>query len=67
MSTFEDIICSQCNTKIDQALMLSCEHNLCMNCAAKNLSQQNLLNNSIRNHLIINNILNVNYVVVKQR
>ena len=41
MSTFEDIICSQCNTKIDQALMLSCEHNLCMNCAAKNLSQQN--------------------------
>ena len=38
MSTFEDIYCSQCNCKTDQALMLSCEHNLCMNCAAKNLN-----------------------------
>lgn len=41
MSTFEDIYCSQCNCKTDQALMLSCEHNLCMNCAAKYLSQEN--------------------------
>ena len=41
MSTFEDIFCSQCNCKTDQALMLSCEHNLCMNCAAKYLSQEN--------------------------
>ena len=41
MSTFEDIFCSQCNCKTDQALMLSCEHNLCMNCAAKYLSQDN--------------------------
>ena len=41
MSTFEDIFCSQCNCKTDQALMLSCEHNLCMNCAAKHLSQEN--------------------------
>ena len=41
MSTFGDIFCSQCNCKTDQALMLSCEHNLCMNCAAKYLSQEN--------------------------
>lgn len=41
MSTFEDIFCSQCNCKTDQALMLSCEHNLCMNCAAKYLSKDN--------------------------
>ena len=41
MSTFEDIFCSQCNCKTDQALMLSCDHNLCMNCAAKFLSKDN--------------------------
>ena len=41
MSTFEDIFCSQCSCKTDRALMLSCEHNLCMNCAAKCLSQDN--------------------------
>ena len=41
MSTFEDIYCSNCKCKTDQALMLSCEHNLCMNCAAKNLNNQN--------------------------
>ena len=41
MSTFDDIFCSQCNCKTDQALMLSCEHNLCMNCAAKYLSKDN--------------------------
>ena len=44
MTTFKDIYCFKCNCKTDQALMLSCEHNLCMNCAAKDLndpSQQN--------------------------
>ena len=39
--SFEDIFCSQCNCKTDQALMLSCNHNLCMNCSAKYLSQEN--------------------------
>ena len=39
--SFEEIFCSQCNCRTDQALMLSCEHNLCMNCAAKYLSQDN--------------------------
>ena len=39
MSTFEDIYCSKCNCKTEQALMLSCEHNLCMNCAARNLNE----------------------------
>ena len=38
MSTFEDIYCSNCKCKTEQALMLSCEHNLCMNCAARNLN-----------------------------
>ena len=40
MSTFEDIYCSNCKCKTEQALMLSCEHNLCMNCAAKNLNSK---------------------------
>ena len=39
MSTFKDIYCFKCNCKTDQALMLSCEHNLCMNCAAKDLNE----------------------------
>ena len=39
MTTFKDIYCFKCNCKTDQALMLSCEHNLCMNCAAKDLNE----------------------------
>ena len=39
MSTFKDIYCFKCNCKTDQALMLSCDHNLCMNCAAKDLNE----------------------------
>jgi len=52
MSTFEDIFCSQCNCKTDQALMLSCEHNLCMNCAAKYLSRENPQASNIRQYII---------------
>ena len=33
----EDISCSICGKKEEQSLVLSCEHNLCMNCAAENL------------------------------
>ena len=33
----EDISCSICGNKEEQSLVLSCEHNLCMNCAAENL------------------------------
>ena len=52
MSTFEDIFCSQCNCKTDQALMLSCEHNLCMNCAAKHLSQENPQTSNSKQYII---------------
>ena len=52
MSTFEDIFCSQCNCKTDQALMLSCEHNLCMNCAAKYLSKENPQPSNIKQYII---------------
>ena len=37
MSTEDEICCSNCGIKCDQSLMLSCDHNLCMNCAAENL------------------------------
>ena len=37
MSNEDEICCSNCGVKSDQSLMLSCDHNLCMNCAAENL------------------------------
>ena len=37
MSNEDEICCSNCGVKCDQSLMLSCDHNLCMNCAAENL------------------------------
>ena len=33
----EDIPCSRCGKKSEQSLVLSCDHNLCINCAAENL------------------------------
>ena len=37
MSREEEICCSNCGIKCEQALLLSCDHNLRMNCAAGNL------------------------------
>ena len=37
MSNEEEICCSNCGVKCEQSLMLACDHNLCMNCAAENL------------------------------
>ena len=33
----DEIYCSNCGKTCEQSLMLSCDHNLCMNCAAENL------------------------------
>ena len=33
----EDIPCSKCGKRSEQSLVLSCDHNLCINCAAENL------------------------------
>ena len=52
MTTFKDIYCFKCNCKTDQALMLSCEHNLCMNCAAKYLSRESPQSSNIRQYVI---------------
>ena len=40
MSGEEDIFCSKCNKGTEQALMLSCDHNLCLSCASKVLNNQ---------------------------
>ena len=37
MQEEEDRLCSNCGIRCDQTLMLICDHNLCMNCAAENL------------------------------
>ena len=42
MSNEEDISCSNCGIKCEQTLLLSCDHNLCMNCAAANLVKNEL-------------------------
>ena len=42
MSNEEDISCSNCGIKCEQTLLLSCDHNLCMNCAANNLVKNEL-------------------------
>jgi hypothetical protein len=33
----EKIYCAKCGTLIEETLLLTCEHNLCLSCAAKNL------------------------------
>ena len=33
----EEILCQKCGVKCEESLMLSCDHNLCMNSAAGNL------------------------------
>ena len=40
MSSDGDIYCSKCNNNTEQTLMLSCDHNLCLLCAATILKKQ---------------------------
>ena len=42
MTSEEDIYCSKCKNKTEQALMLSCHHNLCLTCASKTLNKQKI-------------------------
>ena len=35
----ERIFCAKCNSLVEETLLLTCEHNLCLPCAAKNLSK----------------------------
>ena len=36
----EEIYCSKCNSRTNQTLVLICDHQLCMNCAAENIILQ---------------------------
>lgn len=44
MSSEEDIYCSKCNNQTEETLVLTCEHNLCLSCAAKMLTAQQISN-----------------------
>jgi hypothetical protein len=36
----DDTICSRCNKHIETALLLQCDHNLCLTCACVNLLKE---------------------------
>jgi Zinc finger, C3HC4 type (RING finger) len=36
----EVVLCAKCEDNPDDILILTCEHNLCLTCAAKNLHEQ---------------------------
>ena len=36
----EVVLCAMCQDNPDDILILTCEHNLCLTCAAKNLHEQ---------------------------
>jgi hypothetical protein len=39
------IFCQECGKVPDEILILNCNHNLCLNCAAKNLQHEELVGN----------------------
>jgi len=36
----EKTICANCNISVDECLMLTCEHNLCLLCGSSNLRRE---------------------------
>ena len=40
--SMDEIYCAKCNSQTDETLLLSCEHNLCIPCAADKLSHSNV-------------------------
>jgi hypothetical protein len=39
-ANYESISCAKCGNTPDDVLILTCDHNLCLNCAAKNLRRE---------------------------
>ena len=35
----DDVSCAKCGAKPEDVLILTCDHNLCLDCAAKNLAE----------------------------
>ena len=45
----DDVSCAKCDSKPEDVLILTCDHNLCLPCAAQNLhSQQRLQQNTFQ-------------------
>ena len=36
----ENIFCAKCNSLVDETLLMTCDHNLCLPCATKNLVRE---------------------------
>lgn len=36
----EDVSCAKCHAKPEDVLILTCDHNLCLECASNNLHEQ---------------------------
>lgn len=36
----EKTICANCNVSVEECLMLTCEHNLCLICGSRNLKRE---------------------------
>lgn len=36
----EKIFCAKCGSLVEESLLLTCDHNLCLPCSAKNLSKE---------------------------
>ena len=36
----DEVLCAKCEDNPDDVLILTCEHNLCLSCASKNLHEQ---------------------------
>lgn len=46
----ERTICAICNISVDECLMLTCEHNLCLPCGSSNLRREH--NKSIHKYYV---------------
>ena len=69
MTSEEDIYCSKCNNKTEQALMLSCDHNLCLSCASKTLDKQQIKDINTSQYIkcdICNNLTELEPETIKQ-
>ena len=49
----EKTICANCNISVDECLMLTCEHHLCLLCAADSLRREQKKGNN-KYHVILN-------------
>lgn len=49
----EKTVCANCNIMVEESLMLTCEHNLCLLCGSDNLKREQRKGNH-KYHVIVN-------------